>query len=251
MTVPCGGTRHRLRWHRGRLQLVDHPDPGAEAVLAAFGTAPPRCLELLSLWRSAIADGGFLTEWALEERPDPTRSRHFEAALARLRREGVQDLLPALDIRRAERMGQVLTTLSPELVDRAASATAQRLLRRPDLAQHELTPWLARAVRVRARSAFVRSLARWRDHARPAALVRFRCHVGLGVTATACGRLDGRQSCCEVVLDVGWLLDVWGRGLADRGGDLVLATDPGRALVLEWQVDQGRAPYAAAVWRDR
>ena len=106
-------------------------------------------------------------------------------------------------------------------------------------------------MQVRARSAFVRSLAKWKDHARPAALVRFRCRVGLGVAPGACGHLDGRDSACDVVLDIGWLLDVWGRGLATLDGDLVLAVDGGLALAVDWQVadDPGAVPRATVRWR--
>jgi hypothetical protein len=249
MTVRCDGALHRVRWHHGRIQLTDHPDPEADAVLAAFGGPQPACLELLTTWRSAVADGGFLTEWANEDGSDARRSGHLEAALHRLRREGVQDLLPALDPNRAERMGVVLTELSSDLLDRAALASARRLLRRRDLAEHDLTPWLIRAVRVRARSAFVRSLTRWRLHARPAALVPFHCQVGLGVTPTATGVLAGRDSRCDVVLDARWLLDVWGPRRAVQGGDLVLATDGPRTLALEWHVAAGRPPFGVAVWR--
>ena len=185
---------------------------------------------LLELWRLAVRDGGFLTEWARREEPDPGRRGRHQVALLRLRREGVQDLLPDLEIRRAERMGTVLAHFPPELVERAALAAAQRLLRRPDLAAHELAPWLAQAVQVRARSAFVRSLAAWRHRARPAALVPFTCRVGIGVTPAVAGRLDGRASWCEVAVDSRWLLDVWGRGLAVVDGDLVLGADrPGTA----------------------
>jgi hypothetical protein len=229
--VDCGGERHRVRWHRGRLQLEGHPDAAAEDVLHALAGGPgasgrPACLGLRDLWRLAVADGGFLTEWAGREDADPDRRGRHQVALVRLRREGVQDLLPDLDHRRAERMGTVLAEFPPELVDRAALAAAQRLVRRGDLAGHELGPWLARAVSVRARSAFVRSLAAWPHRARPAALVPFRCRVGIAVSPQVAGVLGGRASWCEVVLDGGWLLDVWGRGLAVVDGQLVVAAEP-------------------------
>ena len=65
-----------------------------------------------------------------------------------------------------------------------------------------------------------------------------------------CGHLDGRDSACDVVLDVGWLLDVWGRGLATLDGDLVLALDGDLALVVDWQLapDPGAVPRATARW---
>ena len=61
---------------------------------------------------------------------------------------------------------------------------------------------------------------------RPAALVPFRCRVGIAVCPQVAGVLGGRASWCEIVLDGGWLLDVWGRGLAVVDGQLVVAAEP-------------------------
>jgi hypothetical protein len=226
--VDCQGELHHIRWHRGRLRLEDHPDVAAEEVMVVLsgGADRPACLQWLELWRLAVRDGGFLTEWARREEPDPGRRGRHQVALLRLRREGVQDLLPDLEIRRAERMGRVLAHFPPELVERAALAAAQRLLRQPTLAEDDLAPWLDHAVRVRARSAFVRSLAAWRHRARPAALVPFTCRVGGGAPPRVLGRLDGRASWCEVTVDPDWLLEVWARGLAVVDGALVLAAAP-------------------------
>jgi hypothetical protein len=260
LDVECHGRAHRVRWHRGHLQLLDHPELGSEAVLAALGGDPPPCLQVLDLWRAAVADGGFLAEWARREDADPGRRNRMLGALARLHREGVQDVLPELEVARAARMAVVLACFPHDLVDRAALAVAQRVLRQPAFAEHELTPWLAQAVRVRARSAFVRSLAGWGHRARPAALVRFACRVGVGVTPTVTGRLDGSASWSEVVLDLDWLLRVWGQGLAVVDGRLVLDAVPtaGHAdgaarslLVLDWRPNRAGIPTAHAMWRPR
>jgi hypothetical protein len=252
--LDCHGERHRVRWHRGRLQLEDHPDPGAEVVLAALGAPMPACVQLLDLWREAISDGGFLSEWAQREHVEPGRRGQLEVALIRLRREGVQDLLPELDIRRAERMGVMLARFPSDLVERAALAVARRLVRRSDLPRHELGPWLAHAIRVRARSAFVRSLADWRTYARPAALVPFHCAVGVGVTPAASGQLHGRASFLEVLLDARWLLDVWARGMAIDDGSLVLDAERGpggrwSVLSVDWRAGPGGGLVAAPSWR--
>ena len=80
--------------------------------------------------------------------------------------------------------------------------------------------------------------------------MRFRCRVGLGVTPHACGHLDGRASSCDVGLDLRWLLDVWGRGVATLDGDLVLAVDRERALVVDWRpAGPGDMPRAGVRWR--
>lgn len=252
--VDCVGNRHRVRWHRGWLQLLDHPDAEAELVMSALGASLPPCLQLLGMWRQAVHDGGFFSEWAQREHPEPARRHQLEVALNRLRREGVQDLLPELDVRRAERMGVMLARFPPDLVERAALAVMQRLVRRAELPHHELAPWVAHAIRVRARSSFVRSLAGWRDHARPAALVRFTCAVGVGVAPWASGRLCGRASSVEVLVDARWLLDVWARGLAVDDGALVLDAEyaPGggwSVLAVDWRAGPGGVLVAAPAWR--
>ena len=174
VAVRCSGSRHEVRWRRGQLELLHH-DVEAEEVLAALGGEPPACLGLLALWREAVADGGFVEEWAAD-RADEHRRAWLRTALRRLRVEGVQDLLPSLPPARAERMGRVLTGLAAPLQDRAAIAAASSALAvtpPPPLVGH-----LARAVRVRARRAFVASLATWRAVAPVAALVPLRCEVG-------------------------------------------------------------------------
>jgi hypothetical protein len=221
VTVSCGGAQHQARWARGELLLDDH-DLAAEDVLVALGGEPPACLRVVALWREAVADGGFLEEWAVDL-PDGPRRAWLSTALRRLRAEGVQDLLPGLAPRRAERMGRVLVELPAAFQDRAAVAAAARALEAAPpspLARH-----VARAVQVRARRAFVTSLASWRRHVPIAALVPFRCRVGLGLGPAVEGVLAGRRSYCSLDLDASWLVDVWGAGLAVVAGHLVVAVD--------------------------
>jgi hypothetical protein len=245
--VSCEGEEHRVRWVRGQLLLDDH-DLAAEEVLLALGGEAPRCVQLVALWREAVADGGFLEEWAAG-RPDRVRRAWLRTALRRLRAEGVQDLLPSISPRRAERMGRVLTELPPALQDRAAVAATARALR-TEPGPGSLHRHVARAVEVRARRAFVESLAAWRRQVPIAALVPFRCEVGLGVVPEVAGVLAGRSSWCTVRLDAAWLRDVWGAGLAVAGGHLVLAVDHGtggarRSLdvhALRWAPGVGAGP---------
>jgi len=48
--VPCGQSRHIVRWEAGTLRLASHPDPEAELVLAALGGEKARCVELAETW---------------------------------------------------------------------------------------------------------------------------------------------------------------------------------------------------------
>ncbi|MBM3683412.1 MAG: hypothetical protein FJW83_02555 [Actinobacteria bacterium] len=238
VSVACGPSIHRLRWSGGRVETCDH-DLDAEEALVAFGGDVLPCVRLHRLWRDAVADGGFLEEWARRPEPDPVRRDWLAGALRRLRAEGVQDLLPALPPGRAERMGEVLVDLPAPLLDRAAVAAAARVLERR-VAVGPPPPGLdavVDAVRVRLRSAFVASLRRWAEVVRPAALVPLRCGVRptAGGPPVVRGRLDGRTSGAHLVVDVSWLVDVWGRGIAVVDGDLVVAADDRHASVLRWR----------------
>jgi len=48
--VPCGQSRHIVRWEAGTLRLPSHPDAEAELVLAALGGEKARCVELAEAW---------------------------------------------------------------------------------------------------------------------------------------------------------------------------------------------------------
>jgi hypothetical protein len=228
LAVPCRGAAHELRWSAGRLRVADHADLDAEAALAALGTEPPPCVDLVLRWRQAVRDGGFLLEWADADLDDPVYRHQVRIAVNRLRIEGVQDLLRGLPPRRAEAMGEFLLRFPGPWVDRAALAVVRSVRRLPP----DDLRWAAveRALQVRARGAFVRSLTRWSAVTRPAALVRFRCVVGPWDSPPAvAGVLRGPASWCHVSLSPRWLLEVWGPGHAvDPAGDLVLS--PGRSV---------------------
>jgi hypothetical protein len=54
--VPCGDGRHPVRWADGTLSLSAHPDPEAEAVLAALGGDQAPCLEVAQTWHRHSSD---------------------------------------------------------------------------------------------------------------------------------------------------------------------------------------------------
>ena len=55
-TVPCGQSRHVIRWEAGELRLLSHADPEAELVLAALGGEKSQCVEIARTWRRHLAD---------------------------------------------------------------------------------------------------------------------------------------------------------------------------------------------------
>jgi len=54
--VPCGDDVHPVRWADGTLSLPAHPDPEAEAVLAALGGEQAACLEVAQAWHRHTSD---------------------------------------------------------------------------------------------------------------------------------------------------------------------------------------------------
>jgi hypothetical protein len=48
--VPCGHGEHTVRWHAGTLELLAHPDPEAERVLAALGGEQAGCVRVAEIW---------------------------------------------------------------------------------------------------------------------------------------------------------------------------------------------------------
>jgi hypothetical protein len=54
--VSCGDKTHRLRWERGKLTALDHPDTEEELVLAALGGDRSECMDLIEAWGSRSDD---------------------------------------------------------------------------------------------------------------------------------------------------------------------------------------------------
>jgi hypothetical protein len=59
--VPCGDGSHPVRWADGTLSLPAHPDPEAEAVLAALGGEQAACVEVAQAWQRHRSDPDWFT----------------------------------------------------------------------------------------------------------------------------------------------------------------------------------------------
>ncbi|MBM44714.1 MAG: hypothetical protein CL458_00525 [Acidimicrobiaceae bacterium] len=217
--VECEGHRHTVVWSAGEVFLPDHPNIGAEKVLVALGGSKPRCLDVLDLWDFALSDGGFIEEWAPWHKADHQRRWWLKTALERLRSEGVQDFLYDLPRDKAVKMGEVVTTLPHDFLDRAMAAVVDAGNQRgwdfsPSMNRH-----LTDATKLRARRSLVQALANQRPSVPNPALIPFNCTVDLSGTPAVSGRLSGRESHVEISLHPRWLSHVWARGVsvhADR-----------------------------------
>lgn len=251
LAVECEGTPHTLTWRRGRLELEDHTDPDAERVLVALGGRTPPCLELLELWDHAINDGGFIEEWWSHLDADHSRRWWLRAALERLKSEGVQDFLYDLPRNRAARMCEAAITLPHPMLDRAAGTVVDIADQTGWQIDRLLIGHINDGVRLRARRAFVESVAGAMGQTRSAPLIPFSCTVGIDVAPHAQGVLDGRRSKVEITLPSAWLSRVWARGVAIYDGRLTVeasedADTPGQVTLTQitWTAGSGTSHTA-------
>ena len=241
LEVKCEGHRHKVVWSAGELLLPDHPDVDAEKVLVALGGSKPRCLEVLDLWDFALADGGFIEEWAPWYKADHQRRWWLGTALERLRSEGVQDFLYDLPRDKAVKMGEVVTTLPHDFLDRAMATVVDAANKRgwdfaPSMNRH-----LTEAAKLRARRSLVQALTNQRPSVPSPALIPFNCTVELSGIPLVAGRLSGRDSHVEVSLHPRWLSHVWARGVSVHEGrftvDLTEHDEVETLHQIEWSED--------------
>ena len=222
--------------------LEDHPYLDGERAMVALGADTPPCLAMLDTWIGALRDGGFLHEWAGTEMEDVTRQRRFRTSWARAVRGEAQDMLVQLPLDRAVAMGLVIARFPHPLQDRLALGLGQAMARHWGSGRwQELEPVLARAIAVRARTAFVRSLRVLGAHPRPDALVPFRCElVEPGAEPWITGRLAAQGIRARIGVRPTWLAEVWGRGLSVVDDHLVLdVVGPSTVLAVRWEPDAG------------
>ena len=246
--VNCEGHEHTVVWSGGEVHLVNHPNIGSEKALIALGGPKPKCLEVLDLWELAITDGGFIEEWAPWYKADPQRRWWLKTALERLRSEGVQAFLYDLPREKALRMGEVITILPHDFLDRAMASVVDAGDKRgwdfaPSLNRH-----LTEATKLRARRSLVQALTNQRPAVPNPALIPLNCVVEPLRVPSVEGQLSGRDSHIKICLHPRWLSRVWARGVSVYGGRFTVdVTEQGEVSVLrqiEWlEAESGLLPH--------
>ena len=234
----CSGGVHRLHWHDGELTLPDHGDATAEETLRALGGPAPACLRVAAAWRTLATDPALVTLGRRPGEPDiglgdpPPPGARTAAAVDDRGEPSRRDRL------------LLLVTLPAPLIDRLGlTAAAHAAERWPDTAfraRHGLR--LGAGLAARATPALRRlggELAGPDEalvvHATPAgpgdrtAVRAERSDAGIEITAS---------------LQLEWLSAVWGPGLSEPSGRMVLAVhgldDEGTTLhvdLAEWHPD--------------
>lgn len=217
--VPCSGATHRVRWKRGKVELVDH-DLRSESALHALGGDVPACLDVLQSWRDVCRAEKPVSPWA-----QPTQFGFHTAST----------LSSTGAVERAFR------SLPDQLRRRLAVATlrrCERAWRRGDLApameaqlhrhlSHSVAEALKTILAV-ARNAGIRTEVQLAVHAAP-----------VGTEPSLDVSVQRTKMRVEATLPLTWLIDVWGAGAGAVDGHLVLVRDGDRAVALRIELDNG------------
>lgn len=244
MNVDCEGAGHRLRWRRGQVELLDHPELDAELAMIALGGPEPTCLAYHRLWVDAVADGGFLAEWVEESRLSPSWFSWLAMALERMRSEGFHEFLRGLPPARAQRMGEFLHRYPVPWIDRAAASVGLAVAEVDGVACLDAPRLLSAAVAQRLRRAFVASIGGRQLALGAAALVPLRISVTSGAAPSINGALIGPDRGVDLAVDRSWLHRVWAGAATVIDGSLVVAIES----------DEHRSPDTTAlasmvIWR--
>jgi hypothetical protein len=206
---------HQLRWRDGELTLPDHGDVTAEETLQALGGPVPACIRIARAWRSLADDPALVTLGRRPGEPD--------IGLGDPPPPGART--PAVDIDRLTRRDRLLLlfTLPAPLIDRLMlTAAAKAAERWPDPAfrsQHGLR--LGAGLAARATPALRRLGG---ELAGPdEGLVVHATPAGPGDRTTV--RAERTESGIEITasLRLEWLSTVWGAGVSEPAGRMVLA----------------------------
>lgn len=219
--VACSGEQHRLSWRWGSVVVEDH-DLAAERAMRALGAETPACLRILKQWRD-------LHTWA-------TSTELFAQMRGRL---GPERLLAPGALGTAHELCLLLTW---ERAWRGSSYTG---------GGHERM--LSEHLQARALEPLRRHVEWWADRfgAGPAPNVEVEL-VRPGRSPRMTGGIDRFAVRAKASLGVGWVLNVWSRGLALVDGALVLDLVPSttglgaRAVRWEAHPDGMARPVTAA-----
>jgi hypothetical protein len=245
--VPCGESRHFVRWEAGEFRLASHADPEAELVLAALGGEKARCIEIAEAWRRHTAD---LTVLAIGPRGPadevavswddveaaaqaargggggfgprtPPLASPPRAAMARaaIRHSHFQQEAGEASQRRLDMLSLLAlgTAFQVRLIGHVVAAHANRV-DKPDEHGYSIRPALTAALS--GRIALVAE--QWLGIDPDQVQVALHREGGWG-SVELTGR--GQQRRLEVSLPVWWLARVWACGLALTGRHLVVGVE--------------------------
>jgi hypothetical protein len=241
------GVVHHIAWRRGRLTLIEHPDPTGELALAALGGERCVCFDVLDAWRTRPRE----VLWrALEWGGGPVRGSNISFRAATLQAQAHAQLLTTspgvLQARRSRRMlrqqrvagfvgaqpgarwgvpevleqqlrEQMMAMLPPALIERIALA----VLVQDHRAGQAATTLPMLNMRTHVVDALERCIRSWGPHRRPPTV-----DLDLWVTDQAApdvvGLVERDLGFVVAILPERWLLAVYARQVEVVDGCFVL-----------------------------
>lgn len=245
-SVECSGDDHEVRWEAGALVLSAHADVEAERTLGALGASPPRCLRLRRVWEELMGEPVLIT---LGRRPGEA-----DIGIGSEPQPGGRTAFAAEPRRRDALL--LLFTLPAPFIDRAALGAAASAAGRWSEASFRTSHGLRLGAALSARSVpALRRLAG--ELAGPDEPLLVHC-IPAGEGQDPLIRAERGDLGFEVTasLPISWIASVWGPGISEPDGAMVLgvraAGDGGDRLevdVAEWRPDGVDQWTAAAVPR--
>ena len=240
-TWRCGTAAHELRWEAGELVLVDHADATAEATLGALGGSRPRCLRLADAWHERRHDPLLLT---LGRRPGEADIGIGSAPKAGAR---------LADSEHADARDRLLLlfALPAPFIDRlvltAAAHAATRWQEEGFRRRHGLR--LGAALAARATPALRRVAA---TIAGPEDAITVQAVPAVhGGTPALHARRTADGLFVSGALPLSWISEVWGAGISEPDGRMVLGrgavSKAGEKVDVDVEVAEWRA-LAAGEW---
>ncbi len=250
--APCGQGRHVVRWEAGQLRLPEHPDAGAELVLAALGGDKAGCVQLAEAWGRHTRDLSVLAVGPRGPADEITVSwEDVEAAAQTGARGGAAMFRPGPALRRPARQLAVPPAIAASHSARQRQADEE--MERARERRNDMLSLLALGYGFQIRLAGQVAAA----HAGAPEAGAPEASVRPALVAAITGRLalvaeqwigidpdqvavslhpgpgwgqaeltgHGAQRRLQVSLPASWLARVWACGLALTGGHLVVAVD--------------------------
>jgi hypothetical protein len=220
--VVADGTVHRIGWRRGRLVLVDHPDPTGELALAALGGHRCVCFDVLDAWRTRPRDvlyramewSGHAFGWVGPSSPAALDAQARAQLLSAIAGRRSSAIAHQLEEQLSE---QLLAMLPPVLIERIACALLVRELR----AGRTTTVLPGLSIRDQVVEALRQCIRSWGPHRRPPT-VDLDLWVTDEVAPDVLGLVERDLGYAMAILPEHWLVAVHARHLDVVDGCFVI-----------------------------
>ncbi|MCA1840605.1 MAG: hypothetical protein ABR507_04595 [Actinomycetota bacterium] len=244
-TISCGGVEHEIGWDAGDLTLFHH-DIDAEKALAALGGEACECIRVFDAWTTSdpLTDAAFLRpEGELPlSRVIENNLQYVQMAQNRYLPSTHPAYVHALDEAGVLERQLCLAQLPRALRDRFC---LELIVAVSDLIDDDQAgPLMEEALSARANASLEMCMRSWRriDHASFITVEAWLCEED--EPPSIVGWATERSGMAAASLPIGWLIDVWGHGLALVDDCFILSvielgSDTGQVIASRWERTYG------------